>query len=58
MESRAAPGPGKHGSSQPEPYIGGALNLFDSEGKLTNESTREFLAKFVQAAWIAANHKR
>jgi chromate reductase, NAD(P)H dehydrogenase (quinone) len=45
---------------QPEAYIGGAVNLFDAEGKLTNDSTREFLRKFVQsfAAWIETNRKR
>jgi chromate reductase len=39
---------------QPEAYIGGAAKLFDADEKLTNESTREFLAKFVAAfaAWI------
>jgi chromate reductase, NAD(P)H dehydrogenase (quinone) len=45
---------------QPEAYIGGAANLFDAEGKLINESTREFLTKFVHAfaKWIDANRKR
>jgi chromate reductase len=45
---------------QPEAYIGGANNLFDAEGKLTNENTREFLMKFVQsfAVWIDSNRKR
>jgi chromate reductase len=45
---------------QPEAYIGGAANLFDAEGKMTNESTRDFLGKFVQsfAAWIETNRKR
>lgn len=45
---------------QPEAYIGGAAHLFDAEGKLTNDSTRGFLRKFVQAfaAWIEANRKR
>jgi len=45
---------------QPEAYIGGAANLFDAEGKLANESTRNFLRNFVQsfAAWIEANRKR
>ena len=39
---------------QPEAYIGGADKLFDAAGKLTVDSTREFLAKFLQAfaAWI------
>ena len=39
---------------QPEAYIGGAGKLFDEAGKLVNESTREFLGKFVTdyAAWF------
>jgi len=42
---------------QPEAYIGGAANLFDGQGKLVNDGTREFLQKFLQsfAAWIEAN---
>ena len=38
----------------PEAYIGGADKLFDENGKLTNNSTREFLSKYLQAfaAWI------
>jgi chromate reductase len=45
---------------QPEAYIGGAANLFDAEGNLTSESTRDFLRKFAQsfAAWIEANRKQ
>lgn len=45
---------------QPEAYIGGAASLFDSEGKLISESTREFLTKFVHAfaKWIEANRKK
>ncbi len=44
---------------QPEAYIGGAAQLFDAAGKLTNESTRGFLQTFVNtfAAWITANVK-
>lgn len=44
---------------QPEAYIGGAHKLFDDNGGLINEGTREFLKKFMQAfaAWIAANTK-
>ena len=34
---------------QPEAYIGGAANLFDAEGKLTNPGTADFLKKFMQA---------
>jgi chromate reductase len=39
---------------QPEAYIGGAGQLFGSDGKLANDSTREFLRKFLDAfaAWI------
>ncbi len=39
---------------QPEAYIGGAANLFDKEGNVTNEGTREFLKTFMEAfaAWI------
>jgi chromate reductase len=39
---------------QPEMYIGHAAALFDAEGKLINDGTREFLAKFMTAfeAWI------
>jgi chromate reductase len=39
---------------QPEAYIGGAAELFDASGKLKNDSTREFLKKFMGsfAAWI------
>jgi chromate reductase len=42
---------------QPEAYIGGAADLFDAAGKLTKDSTREFLRKFMAAfaAWIEAN---
>lgn len=39
---------------QPEAYIGGAGNMFDADGKLTNDSTREFLGKYMTAfaAWV------
>lgn len=39
---------------QPEAYIGGAANLFDADGKLTNDNTRQFLQKFgaAFAAWV------
>ena len=39
---------------QPEAYIGGADKLFDASGKLTNDSTRGFLKKYMAtfAAWI------
>jgi chromate reductase len=34
---------------QPEAYIGGADKLFDQSGKLTNDSTRQFLQNFMTA---------
>ena len=33
----------------PEAYIGGAGTMFDEQGALTNESTRGFITKFMQA---------
>lgn len=40
--------------AQPEAYIGGAANLFDKEGNLTNQATRDFLKTFIDAfaVWI------
>jgi chromate reductase len=35
--------------AQPEAYISHVVSLFDEQGRLTNDSTREFLAKFVSA---------
>ncbi len=45
---------------QPEAYIGGAANLFDEQGNLSNAATREFLGKFTQAFadWIERVGKR
>ncbi len=42
---------------QPEAYLGSAAKLFDESGNLTNESTREFLRKFMAAfaEWVARN---
>ncbi len=42
---------------QPEAYIGNAAKLFDDKGQLIEESTREFLRKFLQAfaQWIERN---
>ena len=42
---------------QPEAYIGGAAQLFDADGGITNETTRVFLRKFLDAfsAWVAKN---
>jgi chromate reductase len=45
---------------QPEMYVGNASKLFDQDGKLTVDSTRELFTKFGQAfaAWIEANRRR
>jgi chromate reductase len=45
---------------QPEAYLGNVGNLFDAEGHLTNDGTRDFLRKLMQAfaAWIEANGRR
>ena len=42
---------------QPEVYIGGAAALFDRDGQLINESTKEFLSSFLEAfeKWVDAN---
>jgi len=39
---------------QPEAYVGGVAKLFDDQGKLTNDSTRDFLRSFIDsfARWI------
>ena len=39
---------------QPEAYIGGADKLFDASGKITNDGTRGFLTKFMEAfaVWV------
>jgi chromate reductase len=46
--------------AQPEAYIGNAAALFDEKGALTNESTRAFMLKFLQAfaQWIERNAPR
>ncbi|MBF6607501.1 MAG: NAD(P)H-dependent oxidoreductase [Flavobacterium sp.] len=45
--------------AQPEAYIGGAANLFDDSGTLTNDSTKDFLSGFLGAfeKWIDTNTK-
>jgi chromate reductase len=45
---------------QPEMYIGGGDKLFDAGGNLTNDKTREYLQKFLQAfaAWIETTIKK
>jgi chromate reductase len=42
---------------QPEAYIGGAADLFNAEGALSRDNTREFFVKFMRAyaAWVARN---
>lgn len=44
----------------PEAYIGGVAALFDDQGNLIDENTREFLLKFMQSfeQWIAMTGKR
>jgi chromate reductase len=44
---------------QPEAYVGNAANLFDAAGHLTNDGTREFLRKLMQAfaEWIERHRK-
>ena len=39
---------------QPEAYIGAADQLFDASGKITNDGTRGFLTKFMEAyaTWV------
>ncbi len=43
--------------AQPEAYIGEAAALFDDNGKLTNDSTKEFLKSFMEAfeKWVRTN---
>lgn len=45
---------------QPEAYIGGAAKLFDAQGELKDDRTREFFKSFMIAfaAWIESNAKR
>jgi len=45
---------------QPEAYIGGAANLLGPDGKLNNDSTKQFLKKFIDAyaAWVETNAKK
>jgi chromate reductase len=42
---------------QPEAYISNAASLFDDKGQLINDSTKDFLQKFLQAfsRWIDRN---
>lgn len=43
--------------AQPEACIGGGVGLFGPDGSLTNDSTRDFLTKFMLAfaQWVARN---
>jgi chromate reductase, NAD(P)H dehydrogenase (quinone) len=43
--------------AHPEAYVGGAAKLFDDHGNLINDSTREFLKKFMTAFadWVVRN---
>lgn len=45
--------------AQPEAYIGDAAALFDDKGKLTNDSTKEFLKSFMKAfeKWVNTHTK-
>ncbi len=45
---------------QPEAYIGGAGGLFDADGTIINDATRQFVSGFLQsfAAWVEANTAR
>ncbi len=45
---------------QPEAYIGGAAQLFDANGNITNETTHEFLGRFMAAfaTWVAKNSSK
>ena len=42
---------------QPEAYVGGAAELFDAQGNLVKDATREFMRKFLDAfaQWIERN---
>lgn len=44
---------------QPEAYIGNAGNLFNDQGKITNEDTLKFLRNFMEsyAHWVETNTK-
>ncbi|WP_317902305.1 NADPH-dependent FMN reductase [Cerina litoralis] len=46
--------------AQPEAYIGGAAALFDDNGKLTDDSTKDFLKNFMGAfeKWVDTHAKQ
>jgi chromate reductase len=43
-----------------EVYLGGVNKLFDEQGQLTNDGTKDFLNKFLKSfeAWVETNRKR
>jgi chromate reductase len=45
---------------QPEAYIGNAANLFDADGNLTNDGTRDLLTTFIRAfeRWVEIHARR
>ena len=45
---------------QPEAYIGGAANLLGPDGKINNDSTKQFLKKFIDtyAQWVETTGKK
>ena len=45
---------------QPEAYLGGAATLFDAQGRIAADATREFSKKFVDAfaAWVEKHAPR
>lgn len=49
-----------HTMAQPEAYIGGAAALFDDNGKLINDSTKDFLKNFIEAfkKWVVTHVKQ
>src|SRR5690606_6598601 len=46
--------------AQPEAYIGDVSGLFDDNGNVTNESTKDFLRKFMEAfaQWVETHAKK
>jgi chromate reductase len=45
---------------QPEVYLGGAAKMFDAEGNFVQESTKEFIVKFLTtfASWIETTRQK
>jgi chromate reductase len=46
--------------AQPEAYVGGAGKLFDEQGRIAVDDTREFVRKFLDsfAGWVERNARR